>query len=1051
VIAPDISSSTRAASSAPNRSRDFITRLIVGVVLLNLFAMIYSGWSLKRGWDDTLLSAETRSRTIASAVDQSISSNVDKIDIVIQTVAAEVNVQLSRGKLQPMALQQVLDRQVQMMPEVVGARVIDARGLAVAASGEAAGKILDISDRAYFQQLKADGSTRLFIGKPVISRVSRQWIIPFARRINFPDGRFAGAIVVPVKIEYFSHLLRRFDPGSSDVLTLRYADLSLIARYPETTQGVHLDIGNDFVSTMMRRIAQSGMSSQTYRTISPYDRTERVNTFTWVRSAPFVIIAGVGQIEYQRAWYRDLWETLGFLLAYAVVSLLLALLVYRYWQDRLQALDSLSINTNKLEDAELTISELDQVLVSAQEAGRLSTFSHDFISNRDTWSDSLCTLLGVSPGEACTKALWESRIHPDDKADVIKKLPHAIRAHEHIFTDEYRILRKDNDRPCWIYCLVKLEYDSQGKPLRMVGVIQDISERKGTEERLQLTQEVFLHSEQGIFVTSADGVFLEVNPAFTRMSGFSSQDVAGKTPRILKSGLHTESDYRAMWQQLLASGQWQGELQNHRKDGSTYIQFSRISSVRDSKGNISRFICVASDVTQLREMQSRIEHLAYYDKLTGLPNRTLFTECLQLALTELDPERESLGVCYLDLDGFKQVNDEWGQDAGDKVLLEMGQRLQVGMGDDGLVARIGGDEFVVLFNHLHDENQLESMVDRMLLATAEPITTGRMSTSLTISVGVTIYPQDGVEDADVLIRNANQAMYIAKRTGGNRMHWFDAERERRLRENHDLFSRVLTAFQQEEFQLYYQPKVNMRTGAVVGAEALIRWLHPEQGVVPPGVFLPAIENTEFSILLGEWVIREAMRQMQAWAADGLILPVSVNISAYHLQRSDFVDRLAALLDEFHDVQPGWLELEILETTAMEDLDKISRLLDGCMALGVHFALDDFGTGYSSLTYLRRLPVGVMKIDRSFVIDMLADQTDHALVEGIVGLAHSLQRDVIAEGVESYEHGIPLLAMGCNLAQGYGIARPMPAGKIPAWVAEWRVPAIWQEAAPFHGQ
>jgi len=243
----------------------------------------------------------------------------------------------------------------------------------------------------------------------------------------------------------------------------------------------------------------------------------------------------------------------------------------------------------------------------------------------------------------------------------------------------------------------------------------------------------------------------------------------------------------------------------------------------------------------------------------------------------------------------------------------------------------------------------------------------------------------------------------------------------------------------------------MRTGAVVGAEALIRWQHPEQGVVPPGVFLPAIENTEFSILLGEWVIREAMRQMQAWAADGLILPVSVNISAYHLQRSDFVDRLAALLDEFHDVQPGWLELEILETTAMEDLDKISRLLDGCMALGVHFALDDFGTGYSSLTYLRRLPVGVMKIDRSFVIDMLADQTDHALVEGIVGLAHSLQRDVIAEGVESYEHGIPLLAMGCNLAQGYGIARPMPAGKIPAWVAEWRVPAIWQEAAPFHGQ
>jgi len=236
----------------------------------------------------------------------------------------------------------------------------------------------------------------------------------------------------------------------------------------------------------------------------------------------------------------------------------------------------------------------------------------------------------------------------------------------------------------------------------------------------------------------------------------------------------------------------------------------------------------------------------------------------------------------------------------------------------------------------------------------------------------------------------------------------------------------------------------MHSGKVIGAEALIRWLHPQQGIIPPDVFLPLVENTEFSILLGEWVIRQALQQMTSWAAAGLELPVSVNVSGYHLQRSDFVNRLATILKEFPQIQPGWLELEILETTAMEDLDQIAHLLDACMALGVRFALDDFGTGYSSLTYLRRLPVGTMKIDRSFVIDMLEDPTDHALVEGIVGLAHSLQREVIAEGVESHEHAIPLLRMGCQLAQGYGIARPMPADSVPAWVAQWRVPAFWQE-------
>jgi len=344
---------------------------------------------------------------------------------------------------------------------------------------------------------------------------------------------------------------------------------------------------------------------------------------------------------------------------------------------------------------------------------------------------------------------------------------------------------------------------------------------------------------------------------------------------------------------------------------------------------------------------------------------------------------------------------------------------------------------------LSDEKALLAAAERLDQAFAEPIVIDALRIKLTISLGATLHPRDGAETPDALIRNAGQAMYIAKQTGKNHLHLFDAVNERILRENHDLIAQILQAFEKQEFQLFYQPKVNMRSGQVIGMEALIRWVHPQQGIIPPDVFLPLIENTEFSVLLGEWVIRQAMSQMAVWASADLVLPVSVNVSAYHLQQDDFVLRLEKILQEFPTVQPAWLELEILETTAMGDLDQVARLLEQCMALGVQFALDDFGTGYSSLTYLRRLPTRIMKIDRSFVIDMLTDPTDLALVTSIVGLAHSLQREVIAEGLESLEHALPLLRMGCYLAQGYGIAQPMPAASVSSWVVNWRMPVIWQ--------
>ena len=578
----------------------------------------------------------------------------------------------------------------------------------------------------------------------------------------------------------------------------------------------------------------------------------------------------------------------------------------------------------------------------------------------------------------------------------------------------------------------------------MQAIVRDITERRRAEEQLRLAHEAFTNVQEAIIVCDARANILDVNPSFSSMTGYAREEAIGNNPRILNSGQHPRDYYEELWRALTGLGKWEGELWNRRKDGQLYIQHTRISAVRGDDGGITRFVAVASDVTQLRESQSRIERMAYYDALTNLPNRSLLADRLKQAIAQADRRNDLLAVCYLDLDGFKPINDLWGHEAGDQLLMEVAKRLQacVRMGDT--VARLGGDEFVVLLGDAKDVHEIEQAVRRILGAVAEPFSIGKANTALTASIGVTVYPDDG-QDPDTLIRHADQAMYISKQSGKNRHNLFDPESDRRLKAHHEIVSRIRDGLSDGELLLYYQPKVDMRLGKVVGVEALIRWQHPDQGLLPPAKFLPVIENSEFSIVLGEWVMREALRQMAAWATIGLELPISVNISGHHLQQKNFVARLAALLAEFPAVQPQWLELEILETTAMEDVEETSRVISACSELGVSFALDDFGTGYSSLTYFRRLPTKLLKIDQSFVRDMLDDPEDLAIVEGVISLAKAFQRKIIAEGVETEGHGGPLLDIGCDLAQGYAIARPMPAAEIPAWIEKWRAPVAWDKA------
>ncbi|QEY18250.1 EAL domain-containing protein [Cellvibrio sp. KY-GH-1] len=566
-------------------------------------------------------------------------------------------------------------------------------------------------------------------------------------------------------------------------------------------------------------------------------------------------------------------------------------------------------------------------------------------------------------------------------------------------------------------------------------------EQSHAESRLQMAASVFTHAREGILITDCQGNIIEANQVFADITGYSREEALGKNPRFLQSGLHDKDFYSALWQSLLQTGNWYGEVWNRRKNGELYAAMMTISAVQDIHGITQNYVNLFTDITPLKEHQRQLEYIAHYDALTGLPNRVLLADRLKQAMARSHRSARSLAVLYLDLDGFKAVNDQHGHDTGDQLLVNISHRLKEVLREGDTLARIGGDEFVVVMVDLERPQDYEAVLNRLLSVAAEPVTLNQHLLLVSASIGATLYPQDDA-DADQLLRHADQAMYLAKQAGKNCYHLFDIAKDIAVKTQRESLEHIRIALDRKEFVLHYQPQVNMRTGEIVGAEALVRWQHPERGLLSPAHFLPVIEDHPLSIELGDWVINDALQQIAHWQRLGLLIPVSVNIGALQLQRSEFVTQLAAQLAAHPQVPPAYLQLEIVETSALEDIAEVADIMRRCRDLGVSFAVDDFGTGYSSLTYLKRLPAELLKIDQTFVRDMLDDADDLAIVKGVIGLANAFHRQVIAEGVETVAHGELLIPLGCELAQGYGIARPMPAADLPAWAANWKPALAW---------
>jgi diguanylate cyclase (GGDEF)-like protein/PAS domain S-box-containing protein len=564
------------------------------------------------------------------------------------------------------------------------------------------------------------------------------------------------------------------------------------------------------------------------------------------------------------------------------------------------------------------------------------------------------------------------------------------------------------------------------------GLRAEIDERTRAEQQLKLFEQVFDNALEGISITDRSGVIVAVNPAFSIITGYRPEEVIGKNPRVLKSDRHDSEFYGDMWESLKAGGSWHGEIWNRRKNGESYPEILSISAIRDEAGTVSHYVAVFHDISDMKLKDKQLEHQAYHDALTGLPNRILVLDRLSVAISHANRTGTKVAVLFLDLDNFKKINDSLGHARGDMLLQAVAQRLVDLYGEESTVARQGGDEFLIMVVDVHEEREVVSLAERLLQAFDKPFVVKEEELFVTPSVGVTLYPDDGLDPA-VLVKNADMAMYQSKAKGKNSYFLFTQEMNERISQRLKLENDMRRALKERQFTVYFQPKVDLESDTVSGVEALVRWIKPDGTVVSPADFIPMAEETGLIVPLGEFVLDASCKAMQVFDGMGCTsLTVAVNLSPIQFGQADLVDMIMANLEK-NGLPPSRLELEITESTLMTDVQSSVAKLNQLVSSGISISIDDFGTGYSSLYYLKNFPINTLKVDRSFVRDITEDESDAKIVETVVLMARNLGIEVVAEGVETLEQLNLLRTFGCATIQGFYYSRPLPLEEVLQYI------------------
>lgn len=675
-------------------------------------------------------------------------------------------------------------------------------------------------------------------------------------------------------------------------------------------------------------------------------------------------------------------------------------------------------------EVETALRQSQDNLAEAQRIAALGSWDWDIAKGILRWSDGIYRIFGLSREDfGATYEAFLEIVHPDDRTRIRQAVNETLE-HGRPYVMEHRIIRPDGSERV-VQERGEVSRGPDGSPLRMVGTVQDVTEQREAELRLHQAAKVFENTSEGVMITDAEQRIIAVNQAFTRITGYAEDEVIRREPKLLQSGRHDDAYYRQMWDAIQSRGRWQGEIWNRRKDGVDYPEWLNISVVRDDAGAVINYIGVFSDISSIKEAQGKLEYTAHHDALTGLPNRLLFRDRLEQALAMARRNGGGVALLFVDLDRFKVINDTLGHEAGDLLLQEVARRLLGCVREEDTVARMGGDEFVVIQKDVSQPESAALLSARMLAAIGTPFTLAGHEIVTSLSIGISLYPQDG-RDASTLLKNADAAMYRAKEKGRNGYQYYSDEMASAGIERLELESDLRQALQRGELRVHYQPQVELASGRLVGAEALVRWQHGSRGMIPPAVFIPMAEDNGMIGAIGEWVLDTACADAAAWHAAGLpALRVAVNVSGRQIGGDHVADRVAAALRS-SGLAPQLLEIEVTESVVMQDAARAISTLNALRDMGVTLAIDDFGTGYSSLSYLKRFPLDKLKIDKSFVDGMVDDPDDAAIVMAIIAMAQSLRHTVIAEGVETEAQVARLRAYGCDEMQGYFVSPPLPA-------------------------
>jgi diguanylate cyclase (GGDEF)-like protein/PAS domain S-box-containing protein len=675
-------------------------------------------------------------------------------------------------------------------------------------------------------------------------------------------------------------------------------------------------------------------------------------------------------------------------------------------------------NARRAAEADLKTNEARLTLALA--AAELGVWEWNVITDETWWSPQCSSLLG---GEVGGRSFSEflSWAHPADALPVQQLITRALTERQ-TFEAELRVIGQDNEERC-ISCHGRPHYDENGQPLRVVGVIGDITARKRQERERRQAEAVFASAQEGVLITDREGTILSANPAFCLLMGYEAEDVIGRNPRLFKSDRHDDDFYRTLFEQARQAGAWQGEIWNRREDGAVVPVWFSLTAVKDVTGTVGGYIATYNDISHIKRSESQLEFLAHHDPLTRLPNRVLLLSRLQSAIARAERENKRGALLLLGLDRFKAINDAYGHRIGDAVLMLAAQRCRELLGEHDMLARVGGDEFIVLLETLPHPEHASQIARGLIDALAKPIQIeGAPEIFLGGSVGVSVFPDDS-SNAERILRNADSALSQVKKQERSGVHFYTEQLIAAAAERMTLDTGLRRALEREEFLLHYQPLVETGTRRPFGVEALVRWARPEDGLVPPGQFIPLAEETGLIVPLGAWVLDKACRQFTDWLAGRVEIELlSVNLSPMQFRHPDLVQMVADTLRRT-GMPATRLELEITESALMDVIETEAKLR-ALKGLGVRLSIDDFGTGFSSLAYLKRFPIDKLKVDQSFVRDIPDQRTDTEIVAAVISLAKSLNLDVLAEGVETETQLDVLRRMNCQFAQGFLFSRPM---------------------------